>query len=176
MALTLTVGTNTYVSRADASTYFESRLSSDAWDDADDGDKDKALAQATRNVEALRFKGRKKTTTQTLSFPRCYYRDDRHAFTPSETRFAEPVYPRMICEDAVPQTVIDAVCEEALALLDAANDTTATARAKAQAQGVTSWKADDVSETYARAAPGRLNSSTARALLTPYVVGAVSVR
>ena len=177
MAVTLIVGTNTYVTRADASTYFEGRLGASAWDDADATDQDKALVQATRAVQSLTFKGRKADTTQALAFPRCYPRDDRYYTRSSEHQFEDPPYPRMICDETVPQVVIDAVCEEALQLL---TDSSAggNERLAMQAQGVTSWRADDISETYGPS--GRVaftvRSVTARNLLSKYLAGAVSVR
>lgn len=179
MAVTLTVGANTYVSRADATTYFEARLGASAWDDALEADQDKALVQATRAVESLTFKGRKSDVDQALAFPRCYPRDDRYYVRSRELQFDDPPYPRMICEDAVPQVVIDAVCEEAMQLLaDITSDGDTNERLAMQAQGVTSWRADDIAESYGPVRKGAftIRSVTARNLLARYLAGAVSIR
>lgn len=47
----LTVGTDTYISLADADTYWSEHYSSAEWDAADEGDKEKALRSATQYVD-----------------------------------------------------------------------------------------------------------------------------
>jgi len=49
---TITVGTNSWISEADAALYFAGRLSSDAWDDATTANKVKALITAYRQLIA----------------------------------------------------------------------------------------------------------------------------
>lgn len=85
----------TYVSLEEAEDYFATRLNTQSWDDADNSEREKALYQATRAIDNLNFAGCKASTTQTLQFPRG---DDT----------------------VTPSNIKNAVCEEALALLDGA--------------------------------------------------------
>ena len=59
-----------YVSLAEANEYFSNRLHADAWAEASDADKDKALAMAAKAIDRQPLSGRKTDTTQTLAFPR----------------------------------------------------------------------------------------------------------
>lgn len=61
---------NSYVTLAEASAYFETRLYTTNWTNADDEDKKKALVQSTRRLDYEKFYGNRKTSTQALSFPR----------------------------------------------------------------------------------------------------------
>ena len=85
--------TSAYCTKAEADTYFSGRLNTDAWDDATDAEKDKALIQATRIIDQLNFKGTKTDDSQELQFPR----DD---------------------DTVVPDDIKSACSEIALALLD----------------------------------------------------------
>lgn len=64
------VGTNSYVSLIEANEYFSTKLHSEVWDSADDSTKQKALIEATRNLEVYRYRGYKANADQELSFPR----------------------------------------------------------------------------------------------------------
>lgn len=154
MALTLTVGENTYITQADADSYFGGRLYSTAWTNAATGERDQALVMATKAIDRLALRGSKADSSQPLQFPRCYV-NTSGTFT---------------CEDAVPQIIADAVCEEALALLgyDSTN------RVYREAEGLKSKRVGDISEEYG---PGRsgLISPDARALVRPYLAGAVAI-
>jgi hypothetical protein len=61
---------SSYTTIAEASTYFESRLRTDAWDNAEDVDREKALAMATQSIDRLNFHGSKSDDEQELQFPR----------------------------------------------------------------------------------------------------------
>lgn len=80
-----------YLLLSDAEAYFAARINSDPWDLAEDVLKEKALNHAERNLERLPYKGLE--ITAGYIFPR----DE---------------------QTAVPVRVMDAVCEEALALLN----------------------------------------------------------
>lgn len=86
--------TYTDVSGGDA--YFSTRVGSDAWDEAETADKEKALGHATRIIDNLNFLGTKAVETQDNAFPR-YGQTD------------------------VPTDIVNACCEIALALLDGIN-------------------------------------------------------
>jgi hypothetical protein len=77
MALTLTIGTNTYQLRTDADTFFEARLDSAVWDAATDPNQEKALATAWAALEAIpAWAGVPYVSTQTTAWPRSYVYDD----------------------------------------------------------------------------------------------------
>lgn len=108
MALVLddTIGgedSNTYISLADAETYFESRAYKDAWANATDGDKDIALVQATRTIDAsYEFSGVKASRTQALRWPRSgAYTCDGYS----------------ISSEIIPEGIRNATCEQALEIL-----------------------------------------------------------
>lgn len=62
-----------YGTLAEADTYFENRLHVDAWDEATDADKTKALNEAQKRIDLLNFKG--EPVTEGTVFPR-YYGDE----------------------------------------------------------------------------------------------------
>lgn len=77
MALVTTVGgasSDSYVSLADADTYFASgsHLQSAVWLALDDTAQETALRTAARDLDRLRYFGHKASTTQSLEWPRVY--------------------------------------------------------------------------------------------------------
>ena len=101
--MAITVGENTYISVADADDYFQYRLHSDAWTGAANDEKEAALAQATRLLDALYdFEGSPADDDQALAWPRINAYDCENKPLPSDT---------------VPRCVLYATCEEALHLL-----------------------------------------------------------
>jgi len=118
-----------YVSLTEANEYFSNRLHVDAWSSASDADKEKALRQATKEIDRQLLKGRKTNPSQPLAFPR---------------------YP----DAEIPQNVKEACCEEALAILESGN----SQRRKLQQEGVQSFTLGNMSESYvAGAGRGMLN-------------------
>lgn len=61
---------NSYVTEDEADTYFSTRLQVGAWSDGGATDRDAALIQATRQIDALSFMGVKLDTAQALQWPR----------------------------------------------------------------------------------------------------------
>lgn len=61
-----------YGSEAGAKTYMRARLGADAWDDADSGDRKRALVSAARWIDRARWQGQRTdlVTPQALAFPR----------------------------------------------------------------------------------------------------------
>lgn len=53
VAIPMSTTANSYLTRAEANSYFEGRLHTDAWDDASDSDKDKAIVMATRLLDNM---------------------------------------------------------------------------------------------------------------------------
>lgn len=59
-----------YISVADADTYFGTRLFNSVWLDATTDEKTRALATAERYIDRLNFTGSKTTDSQSAEFPR----------------------------------------------------------------------------------------------------------
>ena len=113
MALTLIkedgtgkIDANTYASVADCDAYHEAHLYASAWTAASAVDKDKALAMATRLMDAeFAFNGTRKSTTQALQWPR----EDCPAPDEAGGEF--------VAINVVPKPVISAACEMARELI-----------------------------------------------------------
>jgi hypothetical protein len=135
-----------YINLTEANEYFSNRLHADAWAEASDADKEKALQQATKAIDRQPLKGRKTDTAQTLAFPR---------------------YP----DTEIPAAVKEACCEEALAILESGN----SQRRKLQQEGVQSFTLGNMSETYAAGAGKGLLSQEAKELLRPWLLGGVFI-
>lgn len=170
MAVTVTVGTNSYISVADATTYFATRLYSTAWTSASADEMAQAVITATRAIDRQLLKGRKYVSTQALAFPRCYTVDPQAVseYT-SNTRltWGDGWY----CESAVPQAVKDACCEEAICLLERGDSN----RLKTQREGLTNASGNGVTETYAPYAGKGILSQEAKELMRRYLVGSVNI-
>jgi hypothetical protein len=102
--------------------YFALKLNADAWDDASDEDKLKALYSATQAIDQLNFRGDKTDEDQSLQFPR----DD---------------------ETTVPRDIEIAAYEIAIMLLDGVDPEMEAANLAAVSQGISS-----VRVTYDRSA------------------------
>ena len=135
-----------YCTIEEANAYFSGRLHAERWGETSDADKEKALRQATRAIDRQLLKGRKATDIQELAFPR---------------------YP----DTEVPETVKEACCEEALAILESGN----SQRRKLQQEGVQSFSLGNMSETFAVGAGKGLLSQEAKELLRPWLLGGVFI-
>lgn len=135
-----------YCTIKEANAYFSGRLHAESWGQADEIAKEKALKQATKEIDRQPLKGRKATDTQELAFPR---------------------YP----DSEVPEAVKDACCEVALALLERGN----SQRRKLQQEGVQSFTLGNMSETYIAGAGKGLLSQEAKELLRPWLLGATTI-
>ena len=97
---------NTYASVVDCDAYHEAHLYAAAWTAASAGDKDKALAMATRLIDAeFAFSGTRKSTTQALQWPRedCPAPDEGGG--------------KVVATNVVPKPVANAACEMARELI-----------------------------------------------------------
>ena len=144
--MSITVGENSYIDIEEANEYFAGRLHAERWGETSDADKEKALRQATKEIDRQLLKGRKATDTQELAFPR---------------------YP----DTEIPEAVKEACCEIALALLERGN----SQRRKLQQEGVQSLSLGNMSETYAPGAGRGLISQEAKELLRPWLLGGVNI-
>ena len=170
MSTALVVGTNTYISLADAETYFDNILNNETWNCTTTNRKNIALMSATKNIDKLKLRGMKAVSTQTLKFPRAIY----NAFNTSHRYFYDnyfTIYENWYIETSVQQSVLDAVCEEAQELL-----VSKSKRLSLQEQGVKAFKLGNLSETFVtRSTSNLILSSTAKEYLTPYLARSVIV-
>lgn len=133
-----------YGTMEDACKYFDSRLNSDAWDEATETNRRKALITATRAIDRLNFYGARASESQGLQFPRG---GDVH----------------------IPADIKIATFEEALSLLDGADPQMEFDNLSATSRGITS-----VRTTYDRTAvpeniAAGITSHTAWRYLVPYL-------
>lgn len=103
-----------YVTLSEAQAYFSQRLHSGLWDNTSVDDRTKALAQATRAIDSLRFAGVRHSVWLVIE-----------ADGDSDAQLAavadqDQEFPRGSDED-VPQAIKDACCEEAFSLLEGKN-------------------------------------------------------
>lgn len=101
MVSALTVGTNTYVSSADADTYLMDSLRGAPWVSLDPDTKAQALITATRLLEKQCWSGAKTDPLQALSFPRTNLLDG---------------YGNVLDSSVVPEAVVEAEIELAFEL------------------------------------------------------------
>lgn len=92
---------NSYITVADATTYFDNRLDASDWTAATADNKAAALITATSWLDTLEFYGDRSATTQALKWPRTDITCDGVEATAA----------------FIPREIKDATCEAALALL-----------------------------------------------------------
>lgn len=153
----LEVGVNSYATVAEADDYLSLRHGADAWWAAHEAVKAQALVTATRRIDMQFLVGRKATAAQTLAFPRLLWSGGQ-----------------WVTVEATWLDVLAAACEEALTILSRSE------RQARIADGVTSVRIGDASESYdpaavARASGGWLISAEARQLLDRYMARAVRI-
>lgn len=155
--------TTDYITVAEGTTYFATRLYSSAWTSASAGDKASAIRMATQAINSLAFKGRKYDPDQANAFPRYipYPRGGYYLADEDGTGAA-----------VVPAVVKEACAEECLELLTTGN----SSRRKLQNEGVTSFRISELSETFGPSSNApRLTSLVARQLMKPYLVAGVPI-
>lgn len=157
MASAIVVGTNTYLSVVDATTYFGFRLDVPEWTAATELEKDSALVMATKAIDRLPWSGYKyQPDAQVLTFPRVGSFPDGDAW---------------LMLGVVPQRVKDAECEEALAILRHQADT----RLELMRIGLTGAMIDGASEQYKSDAGQGLLSVQAKEFLRPWSADVVDM-
>jgi len=99
-------GVNSFISLADAETYFASRIDSTNWSEASESDKDSALITAASQLNLESYVGIISADIQTMAFPR-------------DGEYFEPFFGKTIdLPTDIPKRMKDANCEMALHLLD----------------------------------------------------------
>lgn len=150
----ITVGTDSYVSLVEAEDYFSKILNSEKWDAETDIRKEKALKNATMNIDKLLFIGRKVDSEQPLQFP----------------RYVEYIKKYVFDNTGIPEDIKKAVCEEALFLLSGGSK-----RLELQAEGVKSFSLGDLSENFAENNKVYPVCPKAIAHLKKYILGSVAI-
>ncbi|MDP4143185.1 MAG: hypothetical protein Q8936_01705 [Bacillota bacterium] len=175
MAVTLVIGDNSYIDLDYANNYFSERLYTDPWNSAGDDTKVKAILMATKKIERQPLQGRKAVNNQVLQFPRMIYSYnnynwlDSYFVTENGNKYITSSQ-GWIIESEVSERVKQAVCEEALALLEFGNNK----RLKLQQQGVKSFSVSKLSETYTGSTI-KILSQEAKELLQPYLATSVEI-
>ena len=94
---------NSYVTLAEANTYFETVPDSSTWDNKTDDQKNRSLISATRWIDSLNFYGDRCDTSQALSWPRNNYHVDRVELTcsviPADIKYAAYELARALAND-----------------------------------------------------------------------------
>jgi len=111
-------GANTYISLADAETYFEGRLNKSVWSSASDVDKNAGLVQAARILdEYVRWIGWVTDTDQAMQWPRAgiFYNGYGEYYASWDITLSTSVY--SIDDDDIPDEIKNAQCELAFVLL-----------------------------------------------------------
>lgn len=151
--MTITVGTDTYLSLSDANAYWSKRNNS-VWSDASDADKEKALIEATQYLDgAYSFIGRLNSVTQPLAWPRV-------GAIVTSGNFKD----RLIQSDEIPSQLKDATAELALEALSARLDA-------AQENVISKVKVDVIEVEYADFAPSKKSFSFVTRLLNGLIIG-----
>lgn len=153
MAIIATPGAanaNSYVTIDEADGYAASRFGTDAWAALSDADQEKALRQATREIDRCRFRGHKTYSRQALQFPRDYCSEES--------------------ADAleIPDAVQEACCAQALWVAQHGATGGRSVRQQLQSEGVTSFRVGSTSETFLGSGL-RWLCPEASALLAPWI-------
>lgn len=135
---------NSYVTRADANLYLADQFGTAAWDALADTDKDKALKQATRQIDRYRFHGWRALAGQALNFPR-FRPGDQPGLGISVPDSDEPIHSTILY---IPIKVQRACCEQALWIAQNASRGGQSARQQLQQEGVDSFRMGDLQETF----------------------------
>lgn len=153
--MALVVGTNSYINLIDAEAYFLHKIHAADWDSATDPTKTDALVTATSMLDRQNWQGSKtqEAPTQALDFPRTGLTD------PEGTAIAS---------DAVPQFVLDATCELALALIQNLSVQTQ----KNTEQNIKRLKAGTAEIEYFRGISGGRFPTIVQELIGYYLLGA----
>ena len=115
---------NSYITLAEASDYFEARLDGESWFDESDDRHKQALITATRKLNGLNWLGDRVTTTQVLAWPRIDVpkRDSAGVCTYGWGGYLYSGYGDYYRSDEIPDLIKEAQAEFAFALLEGFNE------------------------------------------------------
>lgn len=150
--MAITVGTDTYITVAEADTIIENNyVSIDiqriAWEALSvEADKEIYLKNATQKMEVLKYRGCKVDTEQALAFPRCFKQMIGKArFYNRDILSNRPFFYGYFCQDDVPDDVKESEAFEALELAKPTGD---TANSKIASGNVKGFSTVGFSEQY----------------------------
>jgi hypothetical protein len=172
--MSLTVGTDTYATLEEATTYIGKHYPSAAakrvaWEALDEADQEIYMRLATEKIDRCQFQGIKAQTSQALEFPRFFYQDALPIVYEPEDLSTET--------STVPEDVKAAEVEEALELVSPGEDTD---EKNLRTGAVKSYRIGNLSEDYGSSAAKstaayKLNSSRAVELLEKYINGSYRI-
>jgi hypothetical protein len=128
------------------------------------------LQKATRNIDNIEYAGCKQSSSQARQFPRKYL--PTNSLSPWGSTFTEDAYGYIYDSSVVPDAILDACGEEALALYKLYSSSGNQNRQTLQDQGVTSFSLGDLSESFgikSISTSRGLRSQEAYTLLLPYI-------
>jgi len=170
--MALVVGTDSYISQADATAYVAAHYASAspqkvAWTALTSDDKDVWLRQGLAAIDRMMLVGIRAVQTQVLAFPRAIL-CDAYFSPPTGYYWRDTDY---IVQSEVPSAVKYAQVEEALALMQGIPK-----RLQLRRQGVRSMSLGNLSESYSGSAGMTgLISDVAYNLLRQYLLGGVPI-
>lgn len=139
-----------YGSTVTGDVYFATKLYTEVWDSATENQRNRALIEASRRIDRLRFRGHKTNESQTLEWPRV---DPKEIFKDNE----------------IPEAILIATYECAYALLDGVNPDKEYENLASSAEGYSSvrstYNRTTVPEHYANGIPSFLAWQFLRPLL-----------
>lgn len=156
MALSVTVGTDSYVTSVEADTYLGMSIYGADWVNADPDERVRALVTSARIMERIPYVGRKALWSQSMAFPRIV---------------EEQIHDDYLDPINVPQSVKDAQCEEALARLRHGDDV----RLGLLELGMSSMTIDQANESYKDTAGVGFLSQAAKELMRRWTAFAINV-
>ena len=156
----MTVGTDTYITLADAETYILAHVLSTkrtAWAALSDSDKEILLMEAAQTIDSMPLQGERLTEAQKMEFPRVKYSNVRELWPSARISYDVP--------DAVKYAQVEIA-------VDAAGGT--SDRIEMQRQGVKSYSISKLSETFTGGAQS-IVSHKAREFLKGWMAGSVRI-
>jgi hypothetical protein len=161
ITITATVGAddaNSFVTLAEANTYFNARPDGACWSPAGAPEQQRALVYAGKQLNAMKWYGMRVDSEQAMAWPRAYV-PIPDGYTYFDT-------------DVIPQQVKDAQCELALSVIEDGIDA-----GSGSADGVTSFAGSGISVQYGKAgAAGSAARSRVDQLLAGLTAGARLMR
>jgi hypothetical protein len=171
--LDITVGgasTNSYVTVAEADTYFDARLNTEAWTTTADN-RTRALLMAAQRLDRENWLGNRVTSTQRLAWPRMYVEKVDGIGVGYGWGYGGGYgwpFGDVYSSTEIPQRIKDAQCEIALAFLDGFDESGGDAMG--------SFTADGVSVKFSSQSPSSALPFVAGQLLSGLIAGNVLMR
>lgn len=154
---------NSYVSVAEADSYFDARLNTEAWTATSDN-KTRALLMAAQRLESENWIGSRVTTTQRLAWPRLYVQKvDGSGYGWGYGYAYRCQFGDVYLSTEIPQRVKDAQCELALSFLDGFDES--------GDEAMDSFTADGVSIKFSSQKPSSAMPFVAGQILSGLIAG-----